>query len=421
MIDHETFTWFAAIDWGTEKHQACVVDVRGGIAGERAFSHDGAGLALLCDWILSIAGNATIVAVAVEVPHGPVVDALLDRGLAVYAINPKQLDRLRDRFSVSGAKDDRRDAHVAADGLRTDRHLFRRLQIADPRLIQLREWSRLAEELQQERVRLSNRLYSQLWRYYPQMLGLSDDLAAGWFLDLWTMAPTPAKAMHLRKTSVAQLLKRNRIRRIDAETVLRALREPAINVADGVAEAATIHIRSLITRLRVVGRELHDAMRKLDELCACLDEPSPTAAEHGGSGRHDVKILKSMPGIGKIVLAILLAEASGPLSRRDYQALRTLSGVAPVTKQSGKSRMVVRRYAAHVRLRDAVYHWARVAIQHDPTSRSRYVALRQRGHSHGRAIRGVADRLLALACTLLQRQTVFDRDFSRTEELTAVP
>jgi transposase len=253
------------------------------------------------------------------------------------------------------------------------------------------------------------------------MLGLSDDLAAGWLLDLWTMAPTPAKAMHLRKTSVAQLLKRNRIRRIDAETVLRALREPAINVADGVAEAATIHIGSLVTRLRVVSRELHDAMRKLDELCACLDEPSPTASEHGGSGRQDVKILKSMPGIGKIILAILLAEASGPLSRRDYQALRTLSGVAPVTKQSGKSRMVVRRYAAHVRLRDAVYHWARVAIQHDPRSHSRYVALRHRGHSHGRAIRGVADRLLALACTLLQRQTVFDRDFSRGEELTAVP
>ena len=162
-------------------------------------------------------------------------------------------------------------------------------------------------------------------------------------------------------------------------------------------------------------------MRKLDELCACLDEPSPTAAEHGGSGRHDVKILKSMPGIGKIILGILLAEASGPLSRRDYQALRTLSGVAPVTKQSGKSRMVVRRYAANVRLRDAVYHWARVAIQHDPRSHSRYVALRQRGHSHGRAIRGVADRLLALACTLLQRQTVFDRDFSKGEKLTAVP
>jgi hypothetical protein len=77
--------------------------------------------------------------------------------------------------------------------------------------------------------------------------------------------------------------------------------------------------------------------------------------------------------------------------------------------------VVVRRYAAHVRLRDAVYHWARVATQHDPKSRSRYVALRQRGHSHGRAIRGVADRLLALACTLLQRQTVFDPDFGTPE------
>jgi len=228
------------------------------------------------------------------------------------------------------------------------------------------------------------------------------------------MAPTPEKSKQLRKTSVEQLLKRNRIRRIDAETVLRTLRQPAIKVAEGVTEAATIHIRSLITRLRVVNRELRDATHKLDELCAGLDEAPSAAAEHGGE-QHDIKILKSMPGIGRINLAILLAEASGPLSRRDYQALRTLSGVAPVTKQSGKSRVVVRRYAAHVRLRDAVYHWARVATQHDPKSRSRYVALRQRDHPHSRAIRGVADWLRALACSLLQRQTVFDPDFVTPE------
>ena len=87
----------------------------------------------------------------------------------MYAINPKQLDRLRDRFSVAGAKDDRRDAYVQADSLRTDRRLFRHLQVADPRLIELRAWSRLAEELRAERVRLSNRVRHQLWRYYPQM------------------------------------------------------------------------------------------------------------------------------------------------------------------------------------------------------------------------------------------------------------
>src|SRR5262249_36629725 len=102
-----------------------------------------------------------------------------------------------------------------------------------------------------------------------------------------------------------------------------------------------------------------------------------------------------------------------PLSRRDYEGLRTLSGAAPVTKRSGKSLIVVRRYAAHVRLRDTVYHWARVATQRDPKCRTQYTALRKRGHSHGRALRGVADRLLALACVLLQRQTLFDPSFGR--------
>jgi transposase len=124
-------------------------------------------------------------------------------------------------------------------------------------------------------------------------------------------------------------------------------------------------------------------------------------------------ILKSMPGIGRINLATLLSEGSGPLSSRDYQGLRTLCGAAPVTKRSGKSHIVIMRYAAHVRLRNTVYHWARVATQHDPKCRARYAALRKRGHSHGRALRGVADRLLGLACVLLQRQTLFDPHFGQ--------
>jgi len=106
----------------------------------------------------------------------------------------------------------------------------------------------------------------------------------------------------------------------------------------------------------------------------------------------------------------LLTEAGGPLARRDYAALRTLTGVAPVTKRSGKTCLFVMRYAAQARLRQAVFHWARVAIQNDPKCRSCYDALRTRGHSYGRALRGVADRLLGIACVLLQRQTLFDSD-----------
>src|SRR3954462_8641353 len=104
----ETIYWFAGVDWGSAKHQVCLLDGAGKVVGEREFAHGGAGLAALCEWMVSMAGDPGTVAVAIEVPHGPVVDALLDRGFAVYAINPKQLDRLRDRISVAGAKDDRR-------------------------------------------------------------------------------------------------------------------------------------------------------------------------------------------------------------------------------------------------------------------------------------------------------------------------
>jgi transposase len=406
----DTIGWFAAVDWGSEQHQVCILDAAGRIKGERAFPHGGAGLVALCDWLVSVAGASGSVAVAIEVPHGPVVDALQDRGFAVHAINPKQLDRLRDRFSVAGAKDDRRDARIAAAGLRTDPHLFRAVQIGDPMVIELREWSRLAAELQQERVRLGNRIRQQLWRYYPQLLELTDDVTAEWVLELWMMAPTPAKAARLRETTLARLLKQHRIRKISAEIALGILRAPALTVAAGVTEAAVLHLHSLVTRLRLANREFRRADRKLDDLCSALTQTETASA----AAPSDAAILASLPGVGRTTLASLLTEASGPLARRDYSALRTLSGVAPVTKRSGKTCVVVMRYAAQIRLRQAVFHWARVAVQNDPKSHSRYEALRARGHSYGRALRGVADRLLGIACVLLLRRELFNPQHGAT-------
>jgi transposase len=404
MTSH-VIEWFAGIDWGSERHQVCVLNSRGEIVAERDFPHTGAGLAELGAWLANIAGEARTMPVGIEVPHGPVVDLLLDRSFVVYAINPKQLDRLRDRFSIAGSKDDRRDARVAASGLRTDRHLFRVVQPCDPAIIELREWSRLAEELQQDRVRLCNRIRQQLWRYYPQLLELVDDMAADWLLELWTMARTPERAKRLRAATVARLLARHRIRRFDVAAVISILRKPAIQVAAGVTEAAVLRVRSLIARLRLVNQELRAAEKKLDELLQARIDDADCKQDRELS---DAAILTSLPGVGRVTLAILLAEAFDALSRRDYAALRALSGVAPVTKRSGKSHVVSMRYAAHPRLRNAVFFWMRSAVQNDPGIRSRYEALRKRGHSYGRALRGVADRLLELACTLLQRRQMFD-------------
>ena len=209
--------WFVGIDWASETHQVCLVDAGGKIAGERGFPHGGAGLAEMCIWLLvTTRAEPAVIAVAIEVPHGPIVETLLERGFLVYALNPKQLDRFRDRFTVAGAKDDRRDAHVLGDSLRTDRHCFRHLAAEDAVTVELREWSRMAEDLQQERGRLANRVREQLWRYYPQALKISDDLGADWFLELWAAVPTPAKAARVHESSIDRVLKTHRIRRIAA-------------------------------------------------------------------------------------------------------------------------------------------------------------------------------------------------------------
>src|SRR5262249_11249264 len=142
--------WLVGIDWGSEQHRVCLLDAEGGGVGERDVAHSGAELLEMCTWILDrTAAPPAEIAVAIEPPRGPVVEALLERGFQVFAINPKQLDRFRDRFSVAGAKDDSRDAQVLACSLRTDRQAFRRLAADDPLIVELREWSRIYDELKQ--------------------------------------------------------------------------------------------------------------------------------------------------------------------------------------------------------------------------------------------------------------------------------
>jgi len=399
-------SWWVGIDSGWKEHQVCLLDRHGHVKGERSFAHNGPGIAELCAWLLQQTDAPPAqIAVAIEVPHGAVVETLLERGFLVFAINPKQLDRFRDRFSVAGAKDDTRDAYVLADSVRTDAHCFRHLALDHPLVLELREASRLAEELTQDRMRFINRLRDQLRRYFPQMLELADDLGTEWVLALLALAPTPAKAARLRQDRIASLLKAHHVRRFDAADVLAILRQPALHVAPGVTEGITATVATLIARIRLVNRQLNQANRQLATLCDKLAAEAPL----GQAGeQNDVAILDSLPGIGPIVLAILLAEAYGLLQRRDYQALRLLSGAAPLTKQSGRKRIVVMRYACNQRLRNAVYHWARIAMQKDPLCRAQYHRLRGQGHSHGRALRGIADRLLRVACAMLTNRCAYD-------------
>jgi transposase len=425
------FDWYVGIDCGGATHQVCVLDAAGRRVAERAVAHSGAALAAFGAWLRELAGPSLArVAVGLETPHGGPVALCLEAGAAVFAVNPKQLERFRERRSAAGAKDDRRDAYVAAAALRTDRAAFHRVRLDDARLVAVRELSRMGEELRAEAARLSNQLRAQLERYFPQVLALVPAADEPWLWALLDEAPTPAAAARVTEKRLTRLLREHRIRRVSAAEVRAALQAPALPAVPGLVDAVSGHVALLLPRLELVTRQVRTCAARLE---AALDARAAPAAPAGpddagppagaapnaspappaSPGRGPdlgtvVRLLRSLPGVGVGVAGVLLAEVPAALVAADYQALRTHGGAAPVTKQSGKQRLVVMRYACNHALRTALFHWARVSIQHDAGARRYYAALRARGHSHARTLRSVADRWLRILTAMLAAGTPYD-------------
>jgi transposase len=396
----EEFDWFVGIDWASEAHEVRVLDASGVDVGRRSVMARGEGLKDLGDRLAELSGGRTErVAVAIELVRGPVVEALLAGGFAVFAINPKQLDRFRDRHTVAGAKDDRLDALVLADALRTDRARYRRLRPENARVVHLRELLAMDESLGEELHRLANQLRAQLERYYVEVLDLCSAADEPWVWTLLELAPTPSHAQRLGRARIAKLLQNHRIRRVKAEEVMATLRQRPLPVSAATTSAASAHVALLLARLRLADAQRRKIERDLDEAMKELADENPEG---------DAALLLSLPGVGRKVASTLIAEASDLLAARDYAGLRSQSGVAPVTRRSGKRCTVMMRRACSARLRRALYHWARCSTQSDPRSKAIYAAARQRGQSHGRALRGLADRLLRVLIAMLRTRSRYD-------------
>lgn len=390
------------IDWSTTSHQVCVLDAEGVVLRESAVEHRAADIASFVDGLIQAAGgDAQQVAIAIERPRGSLVEALLERGLHVHALNPKQLDRFRDRHSMAGAKDDRLDAYVLADALRNDLHCFRRVATDHPLVVQIRELSRINEDLRGEMNRLTNRLRDQVHRYAPHLLQLCPSADEPWFWELVERVAGPRPWVRPDPRGVQKILKRFRIRRLDTDTVMSVLREPPMTLAPGAAQASQSHIGLLLPRLRVAHEQGKLCLKQLDHL---LDK---LADEHDDDGPSDLQILRSLPGVGPIIIGTLLAEAAPLLAQRDGTTLRSYGGPAPITRRSGKSWSVVMRRGCNERLRNAFYHWARVSTINDAAARTYYAELRSRGHSHGRALRSVSDRWIRILMAMLRDRTLY--------------
>ena len=415
----DRFAWYLGIDWGSAEHHLCLLDAQGQVAGTRVVAHTAAAVHEALRWVRDQTGVAPPeVAVGIETPTGALVDTVIEQGFTVFAVNPKQLDRFRDRFTAGGAKDDRRDAHVIADALRTDRRAFRPVRPDDPQVMHLRELSRLVEELGVEEGRLANRLREQLYRVDAAWLTLSPAANEPWLWSLLADTPHPDGWPQLPRRRVTPVLRAHRIRRLTAEAVIAALRAPRLTVGAGVADAVATRIGVLVPQVVLVHQQRANAERQIDRVLETLAAETPDSEPHE---HRDVEILRSLPGVGRMVTATMLAEASGPLADRDYGTLRAYAGTAPITKRSGKRAYFVQmRYACKARLRQAMFHWARISIQHDDAARAYYAALRARGHRHARALRSLADRWLRILVAMLTTRTLYDATRLRsTDSMTA--
>jgi transposase len=422
----QKFSLWVGIDWATEEHQVCGVDASGKKLFEWKVRHAGEAVADFTDRLIEKAGGRSDqVAVAIETPRGAIIEALIDRGIAAFSINPKQSDRFRDRHRMSGAKSDALDAYVLADSLRTDTPLYRRIELGDAGIVELRELRRAHDALTRDGTSLGNRLREQLHRYYPQILDLGSVYEDRWLWDLLELAPTPTEGVRVSLAKVKSLLRQLQIRAVTAEQVVAKLREKALPVAPGVVAAASAHMRLILPLVRLNRQQLVSCAHQIQNLLKRLsapEEPAPllasdTTAEAMPARARDAAILLSVPGLGPLTCASMLTEGWQALRDRDYPVLRLLCGVAPVTSQTGKQRQekgsrhrvqVFQRHACNERLRDAVYHWSRMAVQCEARAKAHYARLRAAGHSHGRALRGVADRLLKMLATMLSAGSLYD-------------
>ncbi len=398
--------YFVGIDWGTQIHRVAVLDGNGRVVEQYNADHSGEGLVALVKRLKQRAAcEPALVAIGIEVAWGALVETLVEAGFAVFSINPKQVDRFRDRFTVAGAKDDARDALVLASSLSTDRQSYKRVEIDSPDLIRLRELSRFEDELKIELRRVTNRLWQQLHRYYPQMLAISPAADDRLMWDLLEAAPTPAEGARMSSLRVKSILKANRIRKYSADDVLLALRTMPLVLAPGGAEAASEHVLFLLPQLKLLEQQVREVGNRIKRLLSAMIETTAGA----GQPPCDAGLILSIPGVGPAVAAALLTKASRPTHERDYESLRCYAGTASVTRQSGRRKTVGMRQACSPRLRNAVFYWAISSLCCDSRSRKHYDALRAAGHQHPRALRGLADRLLGVLIALLKTQKVFDR------------
>ncbi len=392
---------FVGIDWAEAHHDVCVLDPEGEVLATRRIPDGLEGVTTLHALLGGHAEDPAEVVVGIETDRGLLVEDLVAAGYTVHAVNPLAASRYRDRHTVSRAKSDRGDARTLADLVRTDRHNHRTVAADSELLESIKVLARAHQSLVWTRQRQTNALRNALREYYPGALVAFEDLGHGDALAVLAVAPDPERGRKLTQARIVRALRtggrqRNLERR--ATEIRQALQAPQLAAPPLVAEAQaanTIALTAVITTL-------NEQIARLEaELVEAFD-------------RHpDAEILRSLPGLGAILGARVLAEfGDAPDRYLDARARRNYAGTAPITRASGTSRVVIARLARNKRLFDAAYQWAFCALTRSPGARAYYDDHDPGPNTAKTARRKLANKLVGILHGCLTHRTLYDEDLA---------
>jgi transposase len=378
------------IDWARDDHAVAIVDAGGRPTYRGSFEHNAKGLKEL----IAVLRRRGVGEVAIERPDGPVVDTLLAAGITVVVIHPNQVRNLRGRYGSAGNKDDRFDAFMLADTLRTDRTRLRPLTPNSAATTALRALCRARKDLVIHRVAVANQLREHLKRVFPGPLGLFEDLDSPISLAFMTRYDCQDRADWLTPTRLRAWLTLVGYKGRTDAAALHARLTACPRGATGSPGAAYASItQALVATLKGL-------VEQIKLLSAQIGEHLNAHA--------DAHIFTSLPRSGTIRAARLLAEIGDCRARFPApDALACLAGVAPSTRQSGKIRSVSFRWSCDKQLRDAVCDFANDSRHANPWAADLYNRARARGHDHPHATRILARAWLHIIWHCWQTNTPY--------------
>jgi len=389
--------YYVGVDWADEFHQVWVSDAEGKKVTEIKVEQSPKGMGEFGRWLDERRAKGIELWAAIEKPQGRIVDSLLDHGVVVYPVNPKALDRVRDRFRMSRSKSDSFDAYVLAEFLRTD-HVH--LRALEPNSVKAQEFKmRDHHRLVRHKTRLINQIEVTLKEYYPRPLEVFSDLESKIALDFLTQYPTPRALSDLTRRKWNRFAKReHHLGEARCKELWERLNQPQLEVPPHVVRAKAQLLLVLVAQLKALAQAVESYSEEIQRFFASM----PAA-----------KLAQTLPG-GKsgTIVPMLWAELGDAKNRwQSFRHLQAEAGGVPVTQSSGKSRVVVFRYACNKLMRYASYWLSFNSLNRCEWANKYYRDQRAKGHRHPQALRALAGKWLKIIFIMWRDAKPYDENY----------